>query len=136
RCRSWHFWYKALGSRRPAPGLKPEVRSLESLYLLDYVRRGVALGERDADHAAAAGFNGFAPDDPTRRPVGALGKHVGLQPGDDTPGIVFVEQDHRIHAAECRQNLGALVLGSDRSGTPLDRFDGPIGVHANNQRVT
>ena len=110
--------------------------SLEPLDLSNYVRRGVSLGERDADHAAAPGFDGVAPDDPVRRPVGTLDEHVGLKPLDDALRIVLVEQHDGCHAGERRQNLGTLALRRNRPRGTLDGGDRSIRIYADDQRIT
>ena len=66
--------------------------------LLDHSRCREPRRERDADDAAAAGFDHVAADDAVGGPVGALHQDVGLDRGDDGVRIVLVEDDDRVDA--------------------------------------
>jgi len=48
----------------------------------------------------------------------------------------FIEDEHRIHAFEVRQNLRALLLGNHRAAGAFQRADALVAIHANDQRVS
>jgi hypothetical protein len=108
---------------------------LEALYLSNYGRRRVPLRQGDADDAATASFDRFAPDDAVSRPVGTLHEDVGLQAKDDLLGIVLVEYDHGVNAAQRGKDFGAFAFRGKRSRRSFDGFHRPIGVQAHDQRV-
>src|SRR6185437_9798902 len=96
---------------------------------------GEARGERDALDAAAGGEDfGFA-HDLTRAPVGALDQDVGEERGDHFLGRGLIEEHDVIHAFERGQDLGALLLGDDRTARAFAAADAGVGVDGDEEDV-
>src|SRR6185437_9380672 len=96
---------------------------------------GEARGERDALDAAAGGEDfGFA-HDLTRAPVGALDQDVGEERGDHFLGRGLIEEHDVIHAFERGQDLGALLLGDDRTAGAFAAADAGVGVDGDEEDV-
>src|SRR5947207_12531512 len=101
----------------------------------DYVRRRVALRERDAYNAAAARFDGLASDDAVCRPIRAFHEHVELKTIDEAVRVILIEQDDGVHAPERGQNFRALGFGIDGSRWSFDGLHGTIAVQPYDERI-
>ena len=74
--------------------------------------------------------------DGLRRVVGALHLHVGPERADDRHDVLRLEQDDVVHAAERRDDLGALGRGDDGPSGPLvcKRAE-DVAVHRHDEEV-
>src|SRR5215468_4932527 len=66
--------------------------------------------ERDAHDAAARRLDNVASDDRVGRPVCALDEDIGPKRRDQIVWRALVEDDHRVHAGERREDLDPLLL--------------------------
>ena len=103
--------------------------------LLHEACRGEPLGEFDAHNCAAACFNDVAADDVVRVPVGSLDEDIGLDRRNHRLRCVFVEDRHRVDAAQGGNDLRSLVLRVDRPRRSLVGAHRAVGVDRDDQRV-